>query len=113
VAARLSLRSASLSGARCPGPGTTRAVLRLHLGGDPRPAAIAGRPPIRRAASRAPYLGSRTRSATLALPVPGDVARAMPVGRLEGRQRDPRLVGAGRRLDAPIRDVVRQPLAWR
>ena len=31
---------------------------------------------------------------------PGDVARALPVGRLEGRQRDPRLVGAGRRLDA-------------
>ena len=99
VAARLSLRSASVSGAALPWPGTserscawTWAV--ISTSGDCWSAAHSTR------SISAPYLGSFTRSVTLALPRPGDVARTLPVGRLEGRQRDPRLGGAGGRLDA-------------
>ena len=76
-----------------------RAVLRLDLGGDlDQRRLLVGRPfdaqHLRAVLGIAHALGD------LGIARPGDVARALPVGRLEGRQRDPRLVGAARRLDA-------------
>ena len=87
-----------------------RAVLRLDLGGDLDQRRLLVGGPFD-AQHLGAVLGILHTLGNLGIAGPGDVARTLPVGRLEGRQRDPRLGGAGRRLDAR-RQRVGAPALW-